>query len=247
MKKWILLALVPALALMPVLCACAAKAPLAAGATLEPAPTPTPAPETTQAAGGALEISFERLPLVRREQTYGSGNALIYPAVDAEEFDALNAAILKRILAGLNRMTAPVYTYFNIKCNEDGILSILVSYYDMETRELYLKLPMTFDAATGKEITLAECFRAEDDAWRSVIPDIVTDQANSTGMVLLSDILPIGDEQLFYLTGSSLVILYRPYEITTCLSGWPEFGIGYDRLSAYFSEDAAIARLFRKV
>ncbi|HWQ58274.1 MAG TPA: DUF3298 domain-containing protein, partial [Clostridia bacterium] len=135
------------------------------------------------------------------------------------------------------------YTYFNIKCNQDGILSILVSYYDMQTRELYLKLPMTFDVATAQEILFEDCFDPENDAWRSVIPDFVTRQAKLLNMTLLSDIMPIEDGQLFYLTGRTLVVLYRPYEITTYLAGWPEFSISLDQLSPYFSGGAAVARL----
>lgn len=238
MKKWIAIALLIAF----MLSACASpNAGSPAGATLEPASSPTP--ENTDAFIPVTGTTYERLNLVRREHTYGEGNALIYPAVDSDGYDTLNAAIYKKILTGLSEMTAPVYTYFNIKCNQDGILSILVSYYDMETRELYIKLPMTFDVATGNEILIQDCFGSVDDRWRSVLPDIVTNQMESIDMTLLSDVLPIADGQLFYLTGRSLVLLYRPYEITTFLSGWPEFSIGYDLISSYIDENAAAARL----
>lgn len=239
MKKLIALALMAAL----LFSACASKnTDHQAGVSPEPTALPTP-----QSTGGDEALSdtetYKRLDLVRREQTYGDGNALIYPAVDSGDYDALNTAIYDKIIEGLNEMSEPVYTYFSIKCNQNGILSILVSYYDMDTRELYLKLPMTFDAATGGEISIQDCFAAGDDQWRSVLPDLVTSQAESADMTLLSDVLPIADGQLFYLTGRSLVLLYRPYEITTYLSGWPEFSIGYDRISAYFDENAAIMRL----
>lgn len=238
MKKLISVALI----LMFILAGCASSAPGAAGATLEPAGIDTPEP--TQDAGAAGEAqSFERLDLVRREQTYGGSNALIYPAVDSAQYDALNAAIFKKIVAGLGELDAPAYTYFNIKCNQDGLLSMLVSYYDMDTCELCLKLPMTFDVATAKEIPLESCFVSDDDAWRSVIPDLVARQAAVINMTLLSDVMPIGDGQLYYLTGRTLVILYRPYEITTNLAGWPEFSLPLNQLSPYFSRSAAVSRL----
>lgn len=239
MKKLIAIALVTAF----ILSACASSGSgNPAGATLEPASSPTPG-STDAVAPTSGETNYERLDLVRREQTYGGGNVLIYPAVEADGYDALNAAIYKKILTGLGEMDAPVYTYFNIKCNQDGILSILVNYYDTQTRELYLKLPMTFDVATGNEILIQDCFDAADDRWRSVLPDIVTNQAESIDMTLLSNILPIADGQLFYLTGRSLVLLYRPYEITTFLSGWPEFSIGFNQISSYMDENAAAMRL----
>lgn len=239
MKKFVFLTLFMCM----MLSACAAPAPEGAiEATLEPAKTSAPvrsgdpelAPEP---------VSFERLPLVRREQTYGGGNALIYPAVDSEAYDSLNAAIFRKILVGLGAMEEPVYTYFSVKCNEDGILSLLVGYYDMDTRELYLQLPMTFDVATSKEIALEDCFDARSDRWRSILPDVVSAQAQSIGMTLLCDPLPVEDGQLYYLTSRSIVLLYRPYEITTYLSGWPEFSVSYDQMSACYDGEAAVMRL----
>lgn len=231
---------VAALAALLLLTACAAPGAIPA-ATVE---QQTPAPEETRAPQTTADVqSLARLPLVRHEKTYGEENALIYPAVDAEGYSALNDAILNKITAALGRIDAPVYTYFNVKCNEGGILSLLVSYFDMATRELCLELPMTFDVLTGEELAIEDCFDPENESWRSIIPDAVRAQAKSAGMVLLSDILPIEDGQFFYLTGRSLVILYRPYEITTYSAGWPEFAVGYDVLSACFGEGAAVNRL----
>ncbi|HOG00012.1 MAG: hypothetical protein BWY35_01074 [Firmicutes bacterium ADurb.Bin248] len=238
MKRLVVFALMLAI----LLAGCASSATGDAGATLEPAGTGAPEPTRDPGAAGEAQ-NFARLNLVRREQTYGGGNALIYPAVDSAEYDALNAAIFKKIVAGLGELDAPAYTYFNIKCNQDGILSLLVGYYDMDTRALCLKLPMTFDVATAKEIPLENCFSVDDDAWRSVIPDLVRQQAELIDMTLLSDVMPIGDGQLYYLTGRTLVVLYRPYEITTNLAGWPEFSFQLDQLSPYLSRTAAIARL----
>lgn len=230
-----------ALAALLLLTGCASGAN--GGATLAPAGSPTP--EATRAPGATAEaLGFLRLPLVRREETYG-GNALIYPAVETEGYDVLNAAVYRKLLAGLAQMSAPVYTYFNVKCNEGGVLSLLFSYYDLQTSELYLKLPVTLDVATGGEIALENCFDPENEAWRSVVPDVIRRQAESIGMLLLSDVLPMENGQLFYLTSHSVVILYRPYEITTYLGGWPEFSVSYETLLPHFDEHAAVMRLMK--
>lgn len=221
------------------LCACGA-APVQ---QQEPEATETPAPTPEATRPPDADGSYDRFPLVRIEETYGSGNALIYPAVDSDEYAGINTAIYKRIIAGIGTLDKAVYTYFNIICNQDGILSIVVSFYDMQTSELYLKIPMTFDAATGREIALEELFDPAADGWRSVIPDEVTRQAAGRAITLLTDIMPIGDGQLYYLTSKSVVIMYRPYEISLYSAGWPEFSISYDKLSKYMDKDSAAMRL----
>ena len=67
-------------------------------------------------------------------------------------------------------------------------------------------------------------------------------QAKERGMILLNDIMPISDGQLFYTTGSSIAILYRPYEITTLSEPWPEFLIPIKKLKAYIDKSGALKR-----
>ena len=67
-------------------------------------------------------------------------------------------------------------------------------------------------------------------------------QAKERGMILLNDIMPISDGQLFYTTGSSIAILYRPYEITTLSEPWPEFLIPIKKLKAYIDQSGALKR-----
>lgn len=237
MKKTVLAILCTALVCL--LCACSTAA--VQQTEPEAVQTPAPTPEATRppdADGG-----YARFPLVRMEETYGSGSALIYPAVDSAEYASINTAIYKKIVAGIGTLDKAVYTYFNIMCNQNGILSLVVNVYDMQTSELYLKIPMTFDAATGRELALEELFDPAQEGWRSVIPDEVTRQAAGRALTLLSDIMPVCDGQLYYLTSRSVVIMYRPYEISTYSAGWPEFSVSYEKLEKYMDGGSAAMRL----
>lgn len=197
--------------------------------------TPTPAP--------AEQASYDRIELVRLEENSGDGNLLIYPAAESQDYSELNALIYDKARSGFDELQSDAYTFFSVKCNTGGILSLLFGYYDMNTGELLMKKPYTVDINTLGEITLEQLFDPSDDRWRALMPDIVSEQAESRGLVLLSDILPIEDGRLFYVTETAVTVIYRPYEIATYSAGWPEFSIRFDKLKTYAAGDGYVERL----
>ena len=207
---------------------------------LEPTPliSPTPAPT----AGPTDAISYERLPLIR-EEAYIDGNVMIYPIVDGAGHARLNGAIYAAVLAGFEEAGEEAYTFFSVKCNQDGLLSLYVSYYGMESGALLLRKALNFDINAAREIAIEELFNKTNDRWRSIMPDLITEQAESRGIVLLSDILPIADGQMFYISQSTLTIVYRPYEISTFSAGWPEFGVPLEDFKLFFEPNGFARRL----
>lgn len=211
---------------------------------LENEAAPSSAPQADTCANGVLSAQdFERLSLIRKEEIYGQ-SVLIYPVLEDERYGNINGLIANRIKEAVRSVPQSVSTTFRIKCNHAGVLSMVVDLMDITTDELIARLPLTYDIASGKEVALENCFLDSTQAWRAYLPDAVTLQAGARGMVLLSDIAPIADGQFFFTTGKSLVLVYRPYEISTYAAGWPEFAIPLESLSEWFCQDGPLARLY---
>ena len=185
---------------------------------------------------------YNRLMLTRYEEIVDDESIMLCPYVDDEEYGYISTLIAIRIRARIRSYDMPVSTSFRIKSNACGVLSMIIEFFDMQTDELVGRLPLTYDLALGREIQIQDCFDKESDAWRTIIPDMIEAQAKERGMILLNDIMPISDGQLFYTTGSSIAILYRPYEITTLSEPWPEFLIPIKKLKAYIDQSGALKR-----
>lgn len=103
--------------------------------------------------------------------------------------------------------------------------------------------PITFDLTSAQVRQLSDYFNADDDRWRRILPDIVTQQAEKRGITLLSELLPISDEQAFYIQGDALVLVYHPYEIATYDAGVPEFAIPISGLETLLREGCPLTKL----
>ena len=145
----------------------------------------------------------------------------------------------------VDEQSVMISTSFRIKCNSNGVLSMLISFYDIETGELIDEMPITYDLVLGREIQIQDCFEEGDGAWRSVLSARVQSAAEGQHMTLLSDILPIEDGRPFYLTGAGITVMYRPYEITTGLDPWPELSIPLSNLKRWLKDGGAADRLLK--
>lgn len=186
---------------------------------------------------------YPRLALMRHEEIV-AGSIMLCPAVDDAEYGYISPLIYAKIRAKIKSFDNAVSTSFRIMCNGSGVLSMMISFYDMETEELLEKLPLTYDLALGREIQIQDIFEEGDSAWRSDLPEKIEALAAVYNMTIFSRILPIEDGRLFYLTGKSLVVVYRPYEITLGSDPWPEFELPLEAIAEFLKPAGAADRLF---
>lgn len=224
--------------MITLICACAADGPTWDAITPDETPAATAAP-----ANPNEERMYDRLELMRHEELVDEQSVMICPAVADDEYGYLSTLIAIRVRSRIRSYDYAVSTAFRIKCNSNGVLSMLIGFYDMETDELIDKLPITYDLALGREIQIQDCFEDGDGAWRSVLAARVQSAAEGQNMTLLNDIMPIEDGRPFYLTGAGITVMYRPYEITTGLDPWPELSISLPDLKRWLKDGGAADRL----
>ena len=225
-------------------CFCACSAPSEpVGTTADGMEDGATAPSMQPEAMLAAEESLEPLSYMRAEQEYGDSGFISYPYLMDPEYDAMNLAIQSAIRSTLDALNRATYTHCEIMCNLCGLFSVRIAVYDLGSNELLAVVPMTFRAADCAQLTLGDLFDPENERWRGLIPDIVMLQAEKDGLTLLCDVMPAADDQGYYLTADALVLIYRPYEITTYSAGWPEFSIPLNQLAEFFQPGSAPMRL----
>ena len=225
-------------------CFCACSAPSEpVGTTADGMEDGATAPSMQPEAMLAAEESLEPLSYMRAEQEYGDSGFISYPYLMDPEYDAMNLAIQSAIRSTLDALNRATYTHCEIMCNLCGLFSVRIAVYDLGSNELLAIVPMTFRAADCAQLTLGDLFDPENERWRGLIPDIVMLQAEKDGLTLLCDVMPAADDQGYYLTADALVLVYRPYEITTYSAGWPEFSIPLNQLAEFFQPGSAPMRL----
>lgn len=225
-------------------CFCACSAPSEpVGTTADGMEDGATAPSMQPEAMLAAEESLEPLSYMRAEQEYGDSGFISYPYLMDPEYDAMNLAIQSAIRSTLDALNRATYTHCEIMCNLCGLFSVRIAVYDLGSNELLAVVPMTFRAADCAQLTLGDLFDPENERWRGLIPDIVMLQAEKDGLTLLCDVMPAADDQGYYLTADALVLVYRPYEITTYSAGWPEFSIPLNQLAEFFQPGSAPMRL----
>lgn len=87
----------------------------------------------------------------------------------------------------------------------------------------------------GRECALGDFFTSSDTGWRSLLPDLVTQSALEQGMTLLCAVPPVSASHPFYIQDGNIVLLYRPYEITTYEAGSPQFVLDMQAVAEYTS------------
>lgn len=123
----------------------------------------------------------------------------------------------------------------NITYNSKELLSCVVEVIGADGGTANALVPVTLDLKTRSSCKLSDFFSKEDTGWKGLIPDIVTDMAKQKNLTLLCEVPPVGDDQPFYIEGGSIVLLYRPYEITTYEAGAPTFVLPEEELAPYLS------------
>lgn len=182
------------------------------------------------------------LTITRGVISNGEG-VMLYPYIDGENAVKINTSIESDLNACVEKTSVQVFTTYKITTNSNGLLSAVLDVRDLETGELLQTLSLNYDVKTGDKLCIADYFDDENDRWRRVLPDIVALQAQDKGLTLLCDVMPVTDEQLYYISGNALVLMYRQYEIATYADPVPQFSIPISQLAEFLPEGSLLTGL----
>ena len=117
--------------------------------------------------------------------------------------------------------------HYEIKTNERGILSLLLSNYaysQMMAHGFTIIKSLTFDVNTGKLYNLSDLFKPGSD-YVKVISEQIRTQIKQREIPLLNGFTTIKPDQDYYLADKSIVVYFQLYEITPYYVGFPMFPI----------------------
>jgi hypothetical protein len=203
----------------------------------EPAPekpekTPSPAPaKTSETAAEAGQESAPDGEMPEGEQFFsGQAAALVSttPMLNATAMEYVFQALAR---AGVNAETENLHV--RVTCNTASLFSCVAEVEKRYGRNRYTLYPVTVDMRNGRVLSLSDFFSSTDREWKSILPDIVTEMANDRGMTLLCEVPPVSDNQPFYIDKGDIVLVYRPYEITTYDAGEPCFELPMREIAPY--------------
>lgn len=228
-------------------CCCACSAPSTVSITLDDieqeqlllndlqANSPTPGPDDGVAP----------LTIIRAVESCGDGY-IVYPKVlYCAHGEDINRSICELTAQRAASVSTAIFTQYRIEYNRNGLFSLRMELYDLygDGNELLKTLFFTFDVSNGQLCSVGDLLDATDTRWRGIMPDIVMAQAEAQGITLLSDVMPIGDDQAFYITQDELVLAYELFEIATWSAGAPEFAIPITQLADFIPPDSPLKKV----
>ncbi len=228
-------------------CCCACSAPSTVSITLDDieqeqlllndlqANSPTPGPDDGVAP----------LTIIRAVESCGDGY-IVYPKVlYCAHGEDINRSICELTAQRAASVSTAIFTQYRIEYNRNGLFSLRMELYDLygDGNELLKTLFFTFDVSNGQLCSVGDLLDATDTRWRGIMPDIVMAQAEARGITLLSDVMPIGDDQKFYITQDELVLAYELFEIATWSAGAPEFAIPITQLADFIPSDSPLKKV----
>ena len=228
-------------------CCCACSAPSAVSITLDDieqeqlllndlqANSPTPGPDDGVAP----------LTIIRAVESCGDGY-IVYPKVlYCAHGEDINRSICELTAQRAASVSTAIFTQYRIEYNRNGLFSLRMELYDLygDGNELLKTLFFTFDVSNGQLCSVGDLLDPTDTRWRGIMPDIVMAQAEAQGITLLSDVMPIGDDQAFYITQDELVLAYELFEIATWSAGAPEFAIPITQLADFIPPDSPLKKV----
>lgn len=228
-------------------CCCACSAPSTVSITLDDieqeqlllndlqANSPTPGPDDGVAP----------LTIIRAVESCGDGY-IVYPKVlYCAHGEDINRSICELTAQRAASVSTAIFTQYRIEYNRNGLFSLRMELYDLygDGNELLKTLFFTYDVSNGQLCSVGDLLDATDTRWRGIMPDIVMAQAEARGITLLSDVMPIGDDQKFYITQDELVLAYELFEIATWSAGAPEFAIPITQLADFIPPDSPLKKV----
>jgi len=195
-----------------------------------------------------------QLPVSIETRTIPAGGfTLYYPQVSHLANQAVQNRINARILNLTRQLiqqqgglqgTRPreMFSHFEIKTNERGILSLLLSnyvYFDRAAHGMTVAKSLTFDVNTGREYRLQDLF-SPGVQYVQAISAAVHEQIRQRQLPLLAPFTSIRPDQDYYLADKALVVYFQLYEITPYYVGLPMFPIPLYRLQGLAPENSPI-------
>ncbi len=205
----------------------------------EPLSTALPTPKLPQIIGMGYSLGVSPVTITRSQTTIEK-SVIFYPSIMNDGAKPLNDAIYASIVACMKYVNAPIYTYYGIKYNKNNILSILISYNLVSNDQTVFLLPLNYYVDSAQAVSISDCINSKDESWRSDISSMIANKTQEMEITLLSDILPLSDNQPFYFDDSSITFVYRPYEISTYSPASPEFSFSMEELSAYIAQGSPL-------
>lgn len=194
-------------------------------------------------------MTYYKEPIVIRSLTYKAPGIIIqYPQVtdlvNRQAEERINRAIIiqiqemQRIQQGVQTGANPETTgHFEVKTNERGILSLVLSNYTYSTPMAHgytVAKALTFSVNTGQSYSLSDLFRPNSN-YLTLLTAEVNRQIKERNIPILEENITVKPNQDFYLADKSLVIFYPLYAITPYYVGFPMFPI-----SVYSLQDVAL-------
>lgn len=158
----------------------------------------------------------------------------LFSLQNAVELGAIMRVKIPRAL--LDEGISPVAEYrVNITHTSKDLFSCVVEVINTDGGANDTLVPLTVDIHTGQSCKLSDFFVKSDLSWKGLLPDLVTEQAQNKNLTLLCEVPPVGEDQPFYIKDGKIVLLYRPYEITTYEAGTPQFVLREKDIAPYLS------------
>ena len=134
--------------------------------------------------------------------------------------------------------------YYEIKTNERGILSIVLTNYAFSggAHGLTIMKSLTFDVETGKLYSLKDLFK-DGSNYVDVLSEIIEEQIEERDIPLITEFDKIRSDQDFYIADKALVIYFQLYELAPYAYGFPQFPISVYEIQDIIKEDGPLGEM----
>ncbi|RED64588.1 PdaC/SigV domain-containing protein [Cohnella lupini] len=178
----------------------------------------------------SLLINYPQLSGFSNDAVQSNINSLLKSEAEAKAEAAREA--LAEAVKGLDDSSVTEVSFdgtYTITYNEQGKLSLYVDYYSYTggAHGLTVRVPYTFDLASGELITLKEA-AGGDGKYVSIINDKIKSQIEARGLDLIEPFKTIEPDREFFLKHNGIVITFGQYEYTPYAAGMPEFEIPFE-------------------
>lgn len=205
---------------------------------------------------GANSMTQYAPPVLIRTLTHTApGTVIHYPQVtglaNRSAEDKINRAIIQQI-QDMQRAQQTVQTgnnpsttgTFEIKTNERGILSLVLSNYTYSTPMAHgytITKGLTFSTQTANTYTLSSLFKPGSN-YQALLTAEVNAQIKKRNIpVLEGTTITVAPNQDFYLADKALVIFYPLYAITPYYVGFPMFPVSVYDLQDIAAENGPLS------
>lgn len=197
-------------------------------------PSATPVQTKSEAAAKTETVAPFKSTDNVLEQEKMDGNdakeAATIPNATMAEGNTSNINYINLVISELGLSNTIEHYEISVTHQSDELISCLVELKNGNSSTL---IPYTYSLRQQRVCRLGDFFSKTNTGWKSLLPDLVTREALAQGMILLCDVPPVTENHPFYILNDSIVLLYRPYEITTYEAGSPQFVINMQEIKEY--------------